>query len=380
MTRGRTAQEIRTRRRSSAKWERYGPHALPLWVADMDLEIMPEIRAAIIETVDASDLGYPSTSLINGYLASLVRWTSSRYHQELDPDALVPLSNVVQGAYWAVREAGQSEELVVLTPSYPPFLALGPKLGHRLHEVAMIESEDTHLIDFDAFSSACEAARGGVFLLVNPHNPTGRVFTGDELRTLAEIALEHDLWIISDEIHRDLISEGTHTPLATLSTEIAARTITLLSASKTFNLAGLHCAAIHIPSEMRERLDRLPRGLLSGPSLPGLIASTVAFDQGEQWLNETMDLIKVNRSEVSSWAPGIGAHSFPPQGTYLNWLRFDGHGDVDVADLLLAHCGVALSPGREYLRDSTAYARLNLATSTEVMTEALERVSEFLAT
>jgi cystathionine beta-lyase len=224
------------------------------------------------------------------------------------------------------------------------------------------------------------AARCRTLLLVNPHNPTGHVFTRTELEAIAQIALEHDLLIISDEIHADLTyAPHTHIPIASLGPEVAHRTVTLTSATKAFNIAGIRCAVAHIgPQWLRDKLDQQPPDLFGAVSVLGVEATLAAWRAGDPWLNALRTHLTHNRDLLTrTLAAEIPAIRFiPPQATYLAWLDCqDLPLDTDPATFFRTHANIELSPGAAFAPHATAYARLNFATTPEILTTIVHRMS-----
>ena len=244
---------------------------------------------------------------------------------------------------------------------------------------------DDEEIDFDALSQLADPSLR-VFLFCNPHNPSGRAFTREELERVAEFILANDLVVVSDEIHADLLFDGaTHIPFASLSPEVAARTVTLTSASKAFNIPGLRCAVAHFgaPALRRRFITALPRHLRGGLGILGIYASIVAWREGQPWLDEVLEHLQSNRDylmgELSSRLPGIRCHS--PEATYLAWLDCSDLQLEDApAEFFIRHGKVAFSEGQNFGKDFKDFARLNFATSREILTEIIERMGHALKT
>jgi cystathionine beta-lyase len=307
-----------------------------------------------------------------------------RFGWEIDPQRVEVISEVVQGLYLGLCAAGaEGDGAVVQTPVYPPFLHCVRELRRVTRINELVRGPERYEIDFDALRAALDP-RTRALLLCNPQNPTGRVFTRAELTRLAELAIERDLVILADEITADLVYPGhRHTPIATLGPEIAARTITLSSASKAFNIAGLRCAVAHFGSaELQERFNGVPRHIRGGLGALGLAATEIAWTRCQGWLDEVLRYLDGNRQFVLRFLrerlPGV--RCLAPEGTYLAWL--------DCRELKLEHdpyrfflerARVALSPGPAFGQGGAGFARLNFATSRKILGEILERMAGALA-
>lgn len=369
----------RLRRRRGAKWTKYGADVLPAWVADMDLPIADVIRAELQRLLDDDDVGYASTAATDRARTAFAGWAARRYGWRVDPDDVRLLADVVQGVELALHTlAGPGDGIVIQTPIYPPFLRAVEHTGRRLDDNPMHQGSARWELDLDHLAAIVDD-RTRVLLLCNPHNPTGRVFARDELQVLADLAVERDLVVVSDEIHADLLHPGsTHIPFATLGDDVAARTITLTSATKAFNIAGVRCAVLHTTSpELRSRLDAVPRHVLGAPSAFGLAGTAAAWEAGDDWLDGTVRLLTANRDRVTGFVadrlPEIACAS--PEATYLAWLDCTAAGfDGPPVDAFLA-AGVALNAGADFGPRSAGFARLNFATPPEVLDLVLERVA-----
>lgn len=365
------------------KWRTYPPDALPLWVADMDFAVAEPIRRELQRAVDTSDLGYPvhpAPTDLPEVFAARVR---ERFGWEVEPRRVEILSDVVQGFYVGIdRLSAPGEGVVVQTPIYPPFLRVAADLGRRTCESPLVRGRAGYEIDLDGLRRAAAGAR--MLLLCHPHNPTGRVFRRRELEAVAEIALTHGLFVLSDEIHADLVLSGEpFVPFASLAPEVAARTITLTSASKAFNIAGLRTAvAVFGSDELRRRFLSLPRHVRGGINSLGISAALAAWLHGQPWLDAAVAYLRGNRDLVAGFVrdslPGVVHH--PPEATYLAWL------DCRALELrpspwrfFLEQAHVALSDGPTFGAPGEGFVRLNFATSRALVREALERMAKALA-
>jgi cystathionine beta-lyase len=268
----------------------------------------------------------------------------------------------------------------VQTPSYPPFLRTVAGSGRRLVENRMLDGGRRFEIDFDGLEEAAREAR--VLLFCNPHNPTGRVFERHELQRVVEVARRHDLVIASDEIHADVVfPPHKHIPMETIP-GAAERTVTLTSATKSFNIPGARAAVAHFGTpQLKERFESvLPDHLLGRPSRFGLAATVAAWTESEGWLHEVLAYLAGNRETVERWVearPGIGHHS--PEATFLAWLDCRELGlPGSPYKFFLESARVALSDGAEFGAPGAGCVRLNFGTSAEILDEILGRMSRAL--
>ena len=371
----------RLRRRSGEKWKRYPDDTLAAWVADMDFPVAAPIERALQRVLDLGDLGYPMHPSSSDLPTLFAERAAERWGWQLDPSRVELLTDVVQGIFIGLlgySDAGDG--VVIQTPIYPPFLGAVHETGRRIIESPLVPGEKRYEIDFDHLRAAVDPG-SRVLLLCHPHNPTGRAFERAELEGLAEFALERDLVVISDEIHADLVFPGhVHIPFATLAPEIEARTLTLSSASKAFNIAGLRCAVAAFGSaDIKRRFLRLPRHARGGIGGPGLAASDAAWRHSQPWLDQVMAYLDGNRRLLGRFLrerlPGVVYR--PPEATYLAWL------DCRALELpggpyafFLENARVATSNGVSFGAPGEGFVRLNFATSRSILTEILERMAK----
>ncbi|HEX5067021.1 MAG TPA: MalY/PatB family protein [Myxococcota bacterium] len=365
------------------KWALYPEDVLPLWVADMDFPIADPIRRMLRFAVERSDVGYPihpAPTDIGEITAARMR---ERFGWTLDPARVEVLCDVVQGlAVSLLQFAEPGEGAVVQTPIYPPFLGNVRSTGRRLVEAPLAYGARGYEIDLDALAAKIDAGTRLV-LICNPHNPTGRVFRRNELDGIAELALRHDLVVVSDEIHADLVYPGAHhVPFGSLSPEVAERTVTLTGASKAFNVAGLRCGLAIFGSEARHRrFNGLPRHARGGISLLGFEAIRMAWLHAQPWLDQVLAYLQQNRDHVARFVaqelPGVRLHA--PEGTYLAWLDCNALAlEPSPYEFFLQRARVALSDGPNFGTPGRGFVRINFATSRAILGEALERMAKAL--
>ena len=362
----------------SAKWGRYGPDVLPMWVADMDFLSPEPVIRAIRERVDHGIFGYPTE--LPELRPTVVARLEQRYGWEVDPDSLLFIPGVVRGFNLACHALTTPGDGVLLqTPIYHPMLSAADNASLTRDEMELTRMPDGQYgIDFGLMERTI-TERTRLFLLCNPHNPVGRVFERWELGRMAEICLRRDVFICSDEIHCELVFRGhPHLPIAALDKDISARTITLMAPSKTFNIAGLHFSvAIIEDEELRKRFRAAYRGLVPSVGVMGYVAALAAYRDGGAWLDEVMLYLEANRDEtfrfVNEQLPGISMAK--PEGTFLAWL------DCRSADLpcephefFLEKARVAMNDGAMFGRGGQGFTRLNFGCCRSMLDEALGRM------
>jgi cystathionine beta-lyase len=377
-------QLIDRRQTESSKWHHDDPDVLPLPVADMDFVSPEPVIRALRERVEHGIFGYgtPMPEFYDVLLAHL----KARYNWGVPAEAIVVLPGVIAGFNLACRAVAQpGEGLLQQTPLYPPMRRAPGNIGLHAHTLSLVrQASGYYAIDFDAFQAAIQP-HTRVFMLCNPHNPVGRVFERHELERMAEICLRHNIDICADEIHCDILFDHhVHVPIASLDTAIADRTITLMAPSKTYNLAGLHCAFAVIPNpELRERfiaqrLDLVHRMV----NILGYTATLAAYRDGQSWLDQVLRYLQGNRDAVEAYVkahlPGVTMH--PPEGTYLAWLdcRQAGIPNGDPHTFFLQQARVALTNGLDFGPDGAGFVRLNFACPKERLMMALDRMREAL--
>ena len=374
---------VRERRGTdSVKWKKYGDEVLPLWVADMDFISAEPILRALHQRVDHGFLGYtlPTPELcrvIQERLRRLYNW-AVRDEELFFLPGLVTGLNLSFHAY-----AGPGDGVLVQPPVYPHFVKDPVIHGRALVDPPLIPRGDTYEIDFDDFERAI-TDRTKIFILCNPHNPVGRVYTQKELETMAEVCLRHHLIICSDEIHCDLLYPGfRHIPIATISPEVADRTVTLMAPSKTFNLAGLGCGFAVIQNPELQRIwKNASLGLVSGVNIMGHVAALAAYKEGQKWLDQVLVYLQDNRNFLGHYVeeklPGIRLTKM--QATYLAWLDCKDTGiPGNPFEFFLKEAKVALNDGAEFGRGGEGFVRLNFACPRKTLTEALDRMAAALA-
>ncbi len=376
---------IRSKRGTSTKWMRYPLDVLPAWIADMDLGIAPVIAQELIERIDNGDLGYPCAQVESRLIDAFSDRYLERFNTPLDPALGIVSTDVVQSIVIALTTLTKPNDgVIVQTPIYPPFLQSVNDTGRRLRENPLVQTDKGWEMNFDELDRLAGEPDTSLLLLCSPHNPTGRVFTQTELVRVAEICSRHEVLVVADEIHCDIVFEPSyHIPFASISPEFAARVVTLTSATKSFNIAGLRCSVVHFGStKLKDRYESINPHLRGSVSTPSMLAATAAWAKGDNWLKSTLALLRENRDSLTGFVleSGLGLKYSPPQGTYLAWLDFrETKAATSPQEFLLSEAKVALSPGPDFGQPGIGWARLNFATKPEILSEILERIGTALS-
>lgn len=374
---------------SSLKWDFQkrlagAENLLPLWVADMDFPAPPEVLAALRLRVEHGVFGY--TLEPESWFEAAAAWTRARHGWELGREWLLACPGVVPAINLAILAFTQPGERVVIQPPvYFPFQACIRHNGREVLENPLGLEGGRYVMDLDSLQRALDA-RTRLLILCSPHNPVSRVWRREELEGLAEVCLRRELVVVSDEIHCDLVLPGhRHLPTAALCGEIARRTVTLLSATKTFNLAGLGGSLAVIPDpELRRRFRAAKEALWTGAANAcSVTASEAAWRHGTPWLEQVLAYVAGNYRYLvdflSARLPAAGV--FPLEGTYLAWLDFRalGFSDDELKERILRRARVWLDDGPMFGTGGRGFQRLNLACPRATLAEALERMARALS-
>ncbi len=367
------------------KWTYYKKDILPMWVADMDFPAPTPILNELHKVVTQGVLGYelPSAALKETVAARM----DKLYKWKIKPDTVVPVTGIVSGFTVAAHAfCSPKRGIFVQPPVYNEFHEVKNNVGIPQIDVPLVEHVNGNIlsyeIDWDIFEK--QVKRAGMFLLCNPHNPLGIIFSRDELLRMAEICIRNKVLIVSDEIHSELLlDENQFTPMAKLSSEIANHTITLIAPSKTFNVPGLFCGFAIIPDkELRERYIKQVEHLRLHVNSMGLHAAQVAFSGAcDGWLRDLRKHLTANRDflidYVTKYMPGVRVTS--PAATYLAWLDFTQLKlKKSPFDFFMKEARVALSDGKIFGTGYGGYARLNFGTSRKILRQALDRIRKAL--
>ena len=364
----------------SNKWSRYAPDVLPLWVADMDFAVPDCVAEAVAARAAHAVYGYaaPQASLRAVIVADL----AARYGWRVAPEEIVILPGVEPGFNMALAAFLQAGDGVALhTPAYRPMRRAPGFWGLTRHDIPLVEADGRWQADPAQEAAAIAASRA--LLLCNPQNPLGKVFTRAELAAMAEAALAAGTLIISDEIHADLVYDGrAHVPIATLSPEVARRTITLMSPGKTYNISGLKVAFAVVPdTDLRARFDQHRLGMVDSVNAFGLAAMEAAYAHGGAWRDELVGYLAGNRDvlarAVAAQLPGVRMAA--PEGTFLAWLDCRAAAINGSAQAhFLEHARVALSAGEEFSDAGAGFVRLNFGCPRATLVAAIARMAASL--
>ena len=372
----------------ASKWvpmERAGvtdPDVIPFSVADMDLLVAPEIVAALHQAVDFGVYGY--AGMDDAFKTALIGWAQRRYGWTVKPEWLVSNFGVVHAAGQAIHAFTKpGDAIITQTPAYPPFKRITENTGRIFLADPLRRTDRGYELDLNHLEDLCRRPESKLLFLCSPHNPTGRVWTREELTAIADICRRHDVLIFSDEIHCDFIAPGhTHTVLATLDEETARRCIMGTSVSKTFNLAGLATATTIIPdADLRRQFQAKTNGYTGGYNgFLGLAASRAAYEQGEPWLNAFLEHLKGNfelcKAFLADRFPSVW--TAPWEGTYLLWADFSSLGltPEEQTRFLREEAGLWSNEGTMFGPEGAGFERLVLACPRRHLEKALERLDD----
>jgi cysteine-S-conjugate beta-lyase len=357
------------------------PDALPMWVADMDFAAPPGVSEALRAMAEHGVYGYYADT--GSWAAALADWMRRRHKVDVDPAWVSPTPGVVSGLGLILQATSQpGDEVVVFPPAYHAFRRIILANERRILDAQLLERDGRYVMDLDAVRARL-TPRTKVVFFCSPHNPGGTVWSPEEIRALARFCAEHDLLLVSDEIHCDLVFGGaTHTPTLAAAPEIADRLITTVAATKTFNVAGAHVGACFTANPALKRaIDArvMASGLGSYNSF-GMIATEAAWRTGEAWLDALVPYLAANRDlfgrRIETAAPG--ARSMRLEATYLAWVDFSGTGlpPDDVAARVKRRARIFASPGPQFGPGGELWLRFNFATPRPILEQALGRLDE----
>ncbi len=374
---------IDRRKTESIKWNYFEDDVLPMWVADMDFQSPSAVIEALRDRVEHGVFGYGGPP--EGTREAICGHLKRRHSWEVAPPKIHFISGVVTGfthAIYSLTDPGDT--VLVQTPAYPPFLAAPESTGRQIIINELIQDADGRYgVDYDDFEAKI-ASGVSLFILCNPHNPTGRVFRREELEHMAEICLRHGTLICSDEIHSDLTFPGEqHIPIASLSREIAQHTVTYFAPSKTFNVAGFSTSVYVADNpEMQKTLSQSMRLLLGHPNILGLHAARAAYQHGGPWLEALMAYLQANRDFLADFVAAelAGVRMWTPEATYLGWLDCRGLGlDCSPQDFFLDQARVGLNDGADFGAAGEGFVRLNFGCPRALLENGLNRIKTALA-
>jgi cystathionine beta-lyase len=378
---------IERRGTHASKWDNMArlsgieaPDAIPMWVADMDFAAPPGVTEALAAEVRRAVHGYYADT--GTWAASLAEWMGRRHGLRVDPGWVTPTPGVVSGLGLILQAVSSpGDEVVVFPPAYHAFRRIIVANERRILDAQLVENDGRYGMDLDVLRRKL-TPRTKVVFFCSPHNPGGTVWSADEIRALARFCAGHDLILVSDEIHCDLVFEGArHTPTMTAAPEIADRLITCLAATKTFNLAGAHVGAcVTSNAVLKRKIDaRIMASGLGSYNGFGMIATEAAWRTGEAWLDALLIYLRGSRdlfdALIETTVPG--ARSMRLDATYLAWVDFSGTGlpAEEVAARVKSRARIFASPGPQFGPGGESWLRFNFATPRPILEEALGRLA-----
>jgi cystathionine beta-lyase len=366
----------------SEKWSMY-PDAIGAFVAEMDFGTAPEIRTAVHDAVDTGRLGYLSDPVVAAHQAATADFARRRYGWEIDPAQVRHVPDVLAAFEATIRHFTTPGAKVILpTPAYMPFTPLLRHLGREVVEVPLARDGSRYVHDLDALAAAFLAG-AQLMVLVNPHNPTGRVYERGELAQIAELVDTFGGMVFSDEIHAPLVYDGhAHVPYASVNEVAAAHTVTASSASKAWNIPGLKAAQVILADDaVATHWHEHCLWVEKTTSTVGVLAHTAAYTQGEAWLDDVVAYLDGNRTLVAehlaAHLPEVGYTA--PEGTYLAWLDLRAYGLDRPGRWLREHAGVAVTDGLRCGAAGAGHARVTMATPRPILQDILDRMTAALA-
>ena len=354
---------------------------LPMWIADMDFRSPEPVVRALTERAKQGVFGYTTRS--DSYYLSIINWLQKRHGWETNRSWQVTTPGVVPGLIAALLAFTQpGDKVVIQPPVYYPFFKIIINNGRQVIENTLIERDGYYTMDFEQLAQQLSDPRVRMMILCSPHNPTGRVWSREELAQLSELCLRHAVLLVSDEIHSDLVfSESKHTPVPLISSEIAQNSISLFAPSKTFNLAGLHTAVVIIPNPaLRDRYSQMIDNLgIGGSPIFGLVGLETAYREGEEWLSQLLIYLEGNMALleefIQSKIPKIRVRK--PEGTYLVWLdcRSLGLSREELKKFIIHRAGLGLNEGGVFGKTGEGFMRLNAGCPRAVLKQGLEQLA-----
>ena len=375
---------IDRRATNSYKWDSAPEGVLPMWVADMDFRTAPAIIDALQKRVAHGIFGY--TRVPDAYYDAVTSWFSRRHGWDIDREWIIYTSGVVPAVSAVIKALTvPGDKVIVQTPVYNCFFSSIRNNGCEIVSNPLRRTADTYEMDFDALERCAADPRTKVMLLCNPHNPAGRVWTPDELTRLGNICLRNGVTVVADEIHCELVYQGfKYTPFASLSDAFLHRSVTCVSPSKAFNIAGLQIANIvAFDNELRSRIDKaININEVCDVNPFGVAATIAAYNEGEEWLNQLVDYLHGNYEAMAEFCRRELAE-FPItrlEGTYLVWMDCSSLGMSSDAleHALLDDARLWLNAGTMYGAEGEGYMRWNIACPRSVMLDGLNRFLNFV--
>lgn len=375
---------IDRRNTESAKWKAlkglYGREdIIPMWVADMDFKSPPEVIQSLKERADHGVFGYPMID--DNYFDSFVNWVKKRHELNISKEWIITADGVVDALKIAILAFSKpGDKVVIQTPVYYPFYNIIKSNGREILSNSLKTENGNYIMDYEDLEKKLSDKRTKLFILCNPHNPVGRVWTKQELKKLSDLCIKHNVILLSDEIHSDLIyPSNKHIPIVSISQEIKEKSLTFYAPSKTFNLAGLKASYVVIPNnELRNEYKNTIESISSSSlNIFGMIAAKAAYEKGDDWLKELLIHLENNIDFVISFfndkLPKVKITK--PEGTYLMWLDFRAYGDEEkIKEVLVNQAKVGLEEGSIFGEEGKGYFRMNIGCPKSVIEKACNNI------
>ncbi|MCP3772681.1 pyridoxal phosphate-dependent aminotransferase [Paenibacillus sp. MZ04-78.2] len=381
---------IDRRETDSIKWSRkylqenFGDEdSLPMWIADMDFKVPQPIIDAMIKRAQHGIFGYGHKS--DAFLEAAVHWQQKRNGWSIQKEWILFTPGIIPALNFIVETFCRPGDKVILqSPVYYPFAKIITNNGCQIANNPLVLTDDGYKMNFEQLEKIAEDSRTKLMFLCSPHNPVGRVWSYDELKRVGEICLKHNVLVISDEIHSDLIyPPHRHIPFASISEDFKMNSIVCTSPSKTFNLAGLHISNIIIPNQtIRDELNHKLTAIDIDPGVFASVAQIAAYHDGEAWLEQLLRYLQANLAFIEKFLrermPKVKL--MPTEGTYLAWLDFRalGYTDSELQQLMQKNAKIALDDGYIFGSGGENFQRLNFACPRETLAKALERIEKSL--
>ena len=364
---------------ASLKWDSGKQDMLPMWVADMDLAVAPEVIDELKKRLDHPILGYSIQT--DDYYNAVINWFGNRYGFHIERDWISHSPGIVAGLHFLVQALTKpTDRVLCLTPSYYQFYKSTWDNGRQIVRCPLVLENNRYVVDFELFERLASEDDVTMFMLCNPHNPGGRCWTTDELRKMGEICKKHNVLVVADEIHCDLtLGDGVYHPYGAVSEELLEQAVICAAPSKTFNLAGMQTSCIIIPNEqIREKFRKLmtTHGIMR-PNALGMVAMIAAYTKGAAWLEECKVYLTENYKAIDRY---LREHIpefrlMDMEATYLAWIDVSGLGDPEVYHKYLQEVGkLWLDAGTMFGPEGKNYERLNFACSRKTLMDALDRM------
>lgn len=377
--------ELIERRGTDAK--KYSPEVfsedvIPMWIADTDFKCPEPIIKKVVKRAEQGVYGYPYNK--KSFNKAAKKWMKTRFGWEIAENWVEFIPGVIPGIIYAIRALSQpGDKIVIQTPVYPPFHQLVENNGRRLEKNSLIFTEDKYYIDFNDLENKLKDPRTKILILCNPHNPVGRVFTRKELLKIGEICLRNKVFIISDEIHCDLMYKGyKHIPIASVSDEIAQNSMVCINPSKTFNTAGFRTAASIVPNEWKRKqiYASIVNNKAYGRTIFGTLAFETAYTECEYYADQLMEYLQENMVLTVNYfknsIPEIDL--IKPEATYLLWLncRKLKMTQEELNKFMVEKAKVGLNDGENFGDEGLGFMRINIATQRNKLIEGLKRIEK----